>query len=228
MITFLQGTLEESWPGRIVVNVNGIGYEVIVPSLGENEFGQMGNQTKVLIHFHVREQEQTLFGFPNDETRDLFRLLIGRVSGVGPKVGDVHSQRDGGVRFQTGGCRRAIIDTISKIKGLGKKTAERVVLELRDKVGVKDAWETQASPNATPLQRARGDAMLGLMALGYKQADARKAVDKVAEDITDTDEVLRVALRFPAIARVHETRGRCPPDSQCIAGGRFVRREGVA
>ena len=195
MITFLQGTLEESWPGRIIVNVNGIGYEVIVPSNGENEFGQMGDQTKVLIHFHVREQEQTLFGFPSDETRDLFRLLIGRVSGVGPKVG---MSILGGMAASD--FKQAVVEgdlaTISKIKGLGKKTAERVVLELRDKVGVKDAWETQASPTATPLQRARGDAMLGLMALGYKQADARKAVDKVADDVTDTDEVLRVALRF--------------------------------
>ena len=195
MITFLQGTLEESWPGRIVVNVNGIGYEVIVPSLGENEFGQMGDQTKVLIHFHVREQEQTLFGFPNDETRDLFRLLIGRVSGVGPKVG--MSILSG---MAASDFKQAVVEgdlaTISRIKGLGKKTAERVVLELRDKVGVKDAWETQASPTATPLQRARGDAMLGLMALGYKQADARKAVEKVAEEITDADAVLRAALRF--------------------------------
>ena len=71
MITFLQGTLEESWPGRIVVNVNGVGYEVIVPSLGEGEFGQTGEQTRVLVHFHVREQEQTLYGFSNDDSRDL-------------------------------------------------------------------------------------------------------------------------------------------------------------
>jgi Holliday junction DNA helicase RuvA len=143
----------------------------------------------------VREQEQTLFGFPNDETRDLFRLLIGRVSGVGPKVG--MSILSG---MAASDFKQAVVEgdlaTISRIKGLGKKTAERVVLELRDKVGVKDAWETQASPTATPLQRARGDAMLGLMALGYKQADARKAVEKVAEDITDADAVLRAALRF--------------------------------
>jgi Holliday junction DNA helicase RuvA len=193
MITFLQGTLEESWPGRIIVNVNGIGYEILVPSLGEGEFGQTGEKTKVLTHFHVREQEQTLFGFPNDDSRDLFRLLIGRVSGVGPKV--AMSILSG---MPANEFKQAVVEgditTIAKVKGLGKKTAERVVLELRDKVGVKDAWETQTSPNSTPVQRARGDAMLGLIALGYKQAEARKAVDTVPEDVTDPDAILRAAL----------------------------------
>ncbi|MDF1813287.1 MAG: Holliday junction branch migration protein RuvA [Verrucomicrobiales bacterium] len=193
MIAFLQGTLEESWPGRIIVNVNGVGYEVIVP--GDGDFGQMGDQTKVLTHFHVREMEQTLYGFASEDTRDLFRLLIGRVSGVGPKVAMSILSGMAAADF-----KQAVVEgdlnTIAKIKGLGKKTAERVVLELRDKVGVKDAWETQSNPSATPLQRARGDAMLGLMALGYKQVDARKAVDKVPETVTNTDEILRQALKF--------------------------------
>ena len=195
MIAFLQGTLDESWPGRILLNVNGVGYEIIVPTIGENEFGQVGSEAKVLTHFHVRETEQTLFGFPNDETRDLFRLLIGRVSGVGPKV--AMSILSG---MPANEFKQAVVEgdiaTISKVKGLGKKTAERVVLELRDKVGVKDAWETQTSPTATPVQRARGDAMLGLIALGYKQVEARKAVDKVPTEVTDTDDLLRRALRL--------------------------------
>ena len=195
MIAFLQGTLEESWPGRVIINVNGAGYEVIVPALGDGEFGQTGDKVKVLTHFHVREQEQTLFGFPSEEARDLFRLLIGRVSGVGPKV--AMSILSG---MSTNDFKQAVVEgdttAIAKIKGLGKKTAERVVLELRDKVGVKDAWESQTSPNATPVQRARGDALLGLMALGYKQADARKAVEKVPEEVTGPDDILRAALRF--------------------------------
>ncbi|MDF1755702.1 MAG: Holliday junction branch migration protein RuvA [Verrucomicrobiales bacterium] len=193
MISFLQGTLEETWPGRIIVNVNGVGYEIIVP--GDGDFGQMGDKTKVLTHFHVREQEQTLFGFPNEDTRDLFRLLIGRVSGVGPKV--AMSILSG---MAASDFKQAVVEgdlnAIAKIKGLGKKTAERVVLELRDKVGVKDAWETQTSATATPIQRARGDAMLGLIALGYKQLDARKAVDQVPDAVTNTDEILREALKF--------------------------------
>ena len=62
MITFLQGTLEESWPGRLVINAGGVGYEVVVPFIGEGDFGNMGEETKVLTHHHIREQEQTLYG----------------------------------------------------------------------------------------------------------------------------------------------------------------------
>ncbi len=195
MIAFLQGTLEESWPGRVIINVNGLGYEVIVPTIGDGDFGQVGSTVKVLTHFHVREQEQTLYGFPDEEARDLFRLLLQRVSGVGPKV--AMSILSG---VSANDFKQAVvagdITAISSIKGLGKKTAERVVLELRDKVGVKDAWETQTSPNATPTQRARGDAMLGLIALGYKQAEAKKATDKVPDTVTDADAILRAALRL--------------------------------
>ncbi len=194
MIAFLQGTLEESWPGRIVINAGGVGYEVNVPPLVETRFGQVGEKIRVLTHLHVRENEETLFGFPDEDSRALFRLLIERVSGVGPKVA---MSILGGMSATD--FKQAVVEgdagTIARIRGLGKKTAERVVLELRDKVGVKDAWETQASPDATPTQRARGDALLGLMALGFKQAEARRAVDRVPGDVSDTDEVLRAALR---------------------------------
>lgn len=197
MITFLQGALEESWPGRIVVNVNGVGYQIVVPLTGEEAFGRMGESTKVLIHFHVREQEQTLFGFPDRDSRDLFRLLINRVSGVGPKV--AMSILSG---METNDFKQAVvsgdIDTISKIKGIGKKTAERVVLELRDKVGLKEAWETEQtdSTHVSPRQKAQNDALLALISLGYKQNDARQAVGKVSAEISATDEILRTALRL--------------------------------
>src|SRR5690606_18496394 len=86
MITFLEGTLEESWPGRVVVNVGGVGYDVLVPLFGDERFGRMGERIRLLTHHHIREQEQTLYGFPDEDARDLFRLLIHHVSGVGPKV----------------------------------------------------------------------------------------------------------------------------------------------
>ncbi len=196
MITFLQGTLEESWPGRLVVNANGVGYEVRVPLTGEQAFGSMGEQTKVLTHHHIREQEQTLYGFPDEDSRDLFRLLMNRVSGIGPKVAmSILSGMD------SNDFKQAVVAgdtaTISKIKGLGKKTAERIVLELGDKVGVKEAWETQAGGAAlTPEKRAKNDALLALISLGYKQADSQKAVENVPESISGADEILRSALRL--------------------------------
>ena len=196
MITFLQGTLEETWPGRLVVNAAGVGYEVWVPLLAENVFGKQGGETKVLTHHHIREQEQTLYGFPDEDTRDLFRLLINRVSGVGPKV--AMSILSG---MTTGDFKKAVvsgdIDSIARIKGLGKKTAERIVLELGDKVGVKDAWQSQSSGGSlSPLETARNDALLALISLGYKQAEAQKAIEKLPEDLLKSDEMLRAALRL--------------------------------
>lgn len=195
MITFLQGTLEESWPGRIVILSGGVGYEVVIPMLGESQFGNIGDTVRVLTHHHIREQEQTLYGFPNEDSRDLFRLLINRVSGVGPKV--AMSVLSG---MTSDDFKRAVVSgditSISKIKGLGKKTAERIVLELGDKVGVKEAWQAQTETGLHPDQIARNDSLLALISLGYKQADAQKAIDKVPEEITQSDEMLRAALRL--------------------------------
>ncbi|MEM6915441.1 MAG: Holliday junction branch migration protein RuvA [Verrucomicrobiota bacterium] len=196
MITFLQGTLEESWPGRLVINAGGVGYEVIIPMLGEDRFGQVGEPTRVLTHHHIREQEQTLFGFATEDSRDLFRLLINRVTGVGPKV--AMSVLSG---MATPDFKQAVvsgdISSIAKIKGLGKKTAERIVLELGDKVGVKEAWQAQsAAETLSEDEVAKNDALLALISLGYKQADAQKAIEKLPSEITKSDEMLRAALRL--------------------------------
>ena len=198
MITFLRGTLAESWPHRVVVDVNGVGYAVTVPLSASESLGQVGDPVTVLTHFHVRETENTLYGFQNSDERDLFRLLIGRVSGVGPKV--AMSILSG---LSAGDFKAAVvagdIDAIAKIKGLGKKTAERIVLELKDKVGVAEAWEVQSrSPELSPAQTASNDAVLGLISLGYKKAEAEKAIARVAKEdgSENTDEMLRAALRL--------------------------------
>jgi Holliday junction DNA helicase RuvA len=195
MITFLQGTLEESWPGRLVIQASGVGYEITIPMLGEAEFGQIGDTVRVITHHHIREQEQTLFGFPNEDSRDLFRLLIHRVSGVGPKV--AMSILSG---MTSSDFKQAVvagdITSISRIKGLGKKTAERIVLELGDKVGVKEAWQAQSDSAMNPDQIAKNDALLALISLGYKQTDAQKAIEKIPAEISKSDEMLRAALRL--------------------------------
>ena len=179
-----------------MIDVNGVGYDVVVPMNADAEFGQTGEVILVKTHHHIREQEQTLFGFPDDDHRDLFRLLMSRVSGIGPKVA---MSILGGMPANA--FKAAVvagdIPTISKIKGLGKKTAERIVLELKDKVGVTTGWEMQATgAGLTSEQSARNDAMLAMISLGYKQADAQKAVEKVADEISNTDEILRSALRL--------------------------------
>lgn len=196
MITFLEGTLEESWPGRLVINVGGVGYEVLVPLFGDEQFGQAGARTRVLTHHHIREQEQTLYGFPDEDARDLFRLLIHHVSGVGPKVAMSILSGMAAADFKEA-VVRGDIATISKIRGLGRKTAERIVLELADKVGVKDAWRAQsARATLAPEAVAKNDALLALISLGYKQAEAQKAIERLPGDLSKPDEMLRAALRL--------------------------------
>lgn len=199
MITFLRGVLCPSPPSRLYIDVAGVGYEVLVPFTTGPAIGQPGDTVTVLTYFHVREQEQTLYGFQTDDERDLFRLLIDRVSGVGPKV--ALSILSG---LAVGDFKHAVVDgninTLAAIKGLGKKTAERIILELKDKVGVAEAWQNAASAaGANPAQQIVNDTILALIALGYKQVEASKAVrtevgDRPVADI-DAQDLLRRSLR---------------------------------
>jgi Holliday junction DNA helicase RuvA len=199
MITFLRGVLCPSPPSRLYLDVGGVGYEVLVPFTTGPAIGQPGDTVTVLIYFHVREQEQTLYGFQTDDERDLFRLLIDRVSGVGPKV--ALSILSG---LAVDDFKRAVVDSdiaaLSAIKGLGKKTAERIVLELKDKVGVAEAWQNAAAAaGANPAQQITNDTILALIALGYKQVEASKAVRAEAGDTPlidlDSQDLLRRSLR---------------------------------
>ena len=198
MITFLDGVLAESLPGRLAVDVGGIGYEVLVPLSTSDGMPAVGAKVRILTHMHVREQEQTLYGFRTSDERDLFRLLIDRVSGIGPKLGLAVLSGMSVADFKNaviGGD----IATLSKISGLGKKTAERIVLELRDKVGVTSAWQAaNEGGGADGPASVINDAVLALISLGYKQADALKAVQKVAaasDGEPEADDLIRLALR---------------------------------
>jgi len=153
----------------------------------------------MLTHLQIREDAHVLFGFATSAERDLFRLLIHHVSGIGPKTAlDVLS----GVSVTS--FKAAVVagdtKTLSQVKGIGKKTAERILVELKDKVGVAAAWEAASSAHA-PTGRAleMNDAVLALIALGYKQVDAQKAVHAVTEERPSenipSDELVREALK---------------------------------
>jgi Holliday junction DNA helicase RuvA len=197
VITFLEGTLREVLPTQVVIEVHGIGYEVLIPLSSYDRLPQPGQSVRLLTHLQVREDAHTLYGFASPEERDLFRLLVTRVSGVGPKLAlSVLSGMDVG-RFKA-----AVVDSdissIAKISGLGKKTAERIVLELKDKLGVAAAWEAASADKAPSAEaRAANDAVLALIALGYKQVDAAKAVREVAlkNKTAGTEELVRLALQ---------------------------------
>ena len=196
MITYLNGILTEIIPGRLTIDVNGIGYEVLVPLSTSDKMLEEGQKYQILTHLHIREQEQTLFGFATNEERDLFRLLINRVSGIGPKLGLAILSG-----MSVDDFKNAVIGGnitgLSTISGLGKKTAERIILELKDKVGVTETW-TAAKEDSSGPKSIIHDAVLALISLGYKQTEALKAVNKIKDsspaDIS-SDELIRSALR---------------------------------
>ena len=199
MITFLEGTLIEAYPTHVVLNVHGVGYHVSIPLSSYDRLPATGSKLQILTHLQVREDAHVLFGFSTPAERDLFRLLINHVSGIGPKTAlDVLS----GVSVTSFKAAVVAGDTksLSQVKGIGKKTAERIIVELKDKVGVAAAWEAASATHApAPREMEMNDAMLALIALGYKQADAHKAVKAVTDtrpsEEIPSDELLREALK---------------------------------
>ncbi len=198
MITFLDGTLATALPTQAVIDVRGVGYEVLIPLSSYDRLPVVGQPVHILTHLHVREDAQILYGFMTLAERDLFRLLVNNVSGIGPKL--ALAVLSG---MSVGNFKSAVVNgdvaMLSKISGLGKKTAERIVLELKDKLGVAAAWEAASSANApTAEQGHANEAVLALIALGYKQVDAHKAVRDLQEKEhhdASAEELVKLALK---------------------------------
>ena len=176
MITFLDGKLVNALPTQAIVDVGGVGYEVFIPLSSYDKLPAVGQPIRILTHLAVREDAHVLYGFMTPAERDLFRLLVNNVSGIGPKLALAVLSGMSVTSFKAA-VVNSDVAAISKISGLGKKTAERIVLELKDKVGVAAAWEAASAAHApTPEQEQANEAVLALIALGYKQVDAHKAV----------------------------------------------------
>lgn len=198
MITYLSGELVESLPNQLILDVNGVGYQLLIPLSTYDVVGQERRHLKILTHLQIREDAHLLYGFATKAERDLFRLLIQRVSGVGPKIALAVLSGISVDDFKAA-VVRGDVDFISRVKGLGKKTAERIVLELKDKVGVVEAWEQAVQ--AGPEDQAFNDGLLALIHLGYSQAEARKAIAQLRKsgELTSdrsADEIIRAALRI--------------------------------
>lgn len=193
MITFLHGVLEEKQPTRAVLNVGGVGYEVLIPLSTFDRLPIAGESCRLLTHDHIREDAHQLFGFATESERDAFNMLTA-VSGIGPKLAlsalSSLSVRELKAAIVTGDTRR-----LSSISGVGKKTAERMIVELRDKIGAGEALEAVAGVGELSGGSLR-DAMLALTALGYKQEEAARMVKQVAADAADAgvEELVRRAL----------------------------------
>src|ERR1043166_8772981 len=152
MITFLDGKLVVALPTQATVDVGGVGYEVLIPLSSYDKLPAVGQSIHILTHLAVREDAHILYGFMTAPERDLFRLLVNNVSGIGPKLALAVLSGMSVTNFKTA-VVKSDIGAISKISGLGKKTAERIVLELKDKLGVAAAWEAATAAHAPTPER---------------------------------------------------------------------------
>jgi Holliday junction DNA helicase RuvA len=176
MITFLHGRLVEVLPTQVTVDVNGVGYEVLIPLSSFDKLPPPGNEVKLLTHLAVREDAHTLYGFMTAPERELFRMLINTVSGIGPKIALNILSGMNPTSFR-GAVANSDVKSLSQISGVGKKTAERIVVELKDRIGAAGAWEAASAQRALNADEQRvNDAVLALVALGFKQVEAHDAV----------------------------------------------------
>lgn len=197
MITYVSGTLAHKAPTEAVIEAGGIGYLLQIPASSFDRLPEVGKPVRLLAHYHVRDDAHLLFGFATEPERTLFRTMIG-VSGVGPKLAlaalsamPPEALRDHILEGDT--------SVLTRIPGVGKKTAERLIVELRDRLADLDGFEAAvaAGPsgdNAT----VRADARSALESLGLSRAEAEKRIRKALRDHTGpvtAEELIRLALR---------------------------------
>jgi len=200
MIGRIRGQLVHKQPPEILVEVAGVGYEIQVPMTTLFRLPELGAEVSLVTHFVVREDAQLLYGFIDDQDRTLFRQLI-KVNGVGPKLAlTILSGMDSSSFVRC--VQREDISALVALPGVGKKTAERLLIEMRDKL---KAWMAQvegADLTATdlaaniPMVDIVADAEGALIALGYKPPEASRMVAAVNDDeVTDSEELIRRALK---------------------------------
>lgn len=198
MIAFLHGQVVEALPTQVVVDVHGVGYEALIPLSSYDKLPAPGKEVRLLTHLAVREDAHTLYGFMTTAERDLFRLLIHTVSGIGPKTA-LNVLSGMSVTAFRGAVAGGDVKALSQISGVGRKTAERILVELKDKVGAAGAWEATSAQRAlSPEDQKLNDAVLALMALGFKQVEAHDSVRKTQAALgpeTNVEDLVRACLK---------------------------------
>jgi len=195
MIAFLRGRVFDKQPSRVVLDVSGVGYEVFVPLSTYYGIGDAGTEVSLHVHTHVREDAFQLFGFLTTLEETLFERLIG-ISGIGPKLAvAVLSGIESGELV--GAVQRADIARLTRIPGVGKKTAERIVLELKDRLKGLMPASGATDAGAVSSDRLRDDLVSALENLGYHRPLAERAVDAARQSNPgDTfEDALKSALR---------------------------------
>ena len=192
MIAYVKGTLAEKSPTRVVVEAFGVGYEMLVPLSTYDRLPRVGEEAKLLAAHCVREDDEVLFGFATEDEREMFGKLTG-VSGVGPKIA-VAILSGASIPELASAIARGDAKRLSTIKGIGKKTAEKICIELRDKVSALALSGAAGIEKSSPVL---GDAIAALRALGFNEETASKMVaDAVARaaDADDVGAIVKLAL----------------------------------
>jgi len=192
MISYLEGRLKVKSPTQIVLEVNSVGYLIRIPLSTYENLGQIGEKVRVFTHLHLRQDAIQLYGFFTEEERSLFESLI-NISGIGPRLAQ-------GILsgIEVGDFQRYVargdVDSLVTIPRVGRKTAQRLVVELKEKFGGGEWKEKPPEERGGPEE----EALLALLSLGYKREPARRAVEKVltkAEGPLPVEELIREALR---------------------------------
>ena len=198
MIAYLEGKLIEKSPTHLVLEVNGVGYSINIPVSTYGNLGETGNIVKVLTYQHVREDELKLFGFATKPERELFEMLIS-VNGVGPKVALSILSFLSVQEFQRSVLKEDL-DVLTSIAGIGKKTAQRLIVELKEKLSKVDLGvEREVDTKKVASIPAFDEAVLALVSLGYTKFDAKRAMERVAEEVKDVlplEELIKRALKY--------------------------------
>lgn len=204
MIAFLHGTLVEASPTEVLVDVHGVGYQVFIPLSSYDKLPAVGQPVRLLTELIVREDAHLLYGFATAEERDTFRLLIHTVNGIGPKTALSVLSGMSVPAFREA-VMRGDVRALSRIPGVGRKTAERIVVELKDKLGpVLPVGGTGGGVSVGLTDAKWNDAVLALMALGYKSGEAQEAVRAVAAALgpqATVEELVRAALKRSVSAK---------------------------
>ncbi len=196
MIAQLRGKIISLTPTELVLDVGGVGYQIHIPLSSFERYEHASGEVTVLTHLHVREDAQQLYGFATETERTLFRHLIG-ISGIGPKI--AQSILSG---LKATELQQAIaggdLSALTSIAGVGRKTAERIVLELRNKIAPAETAQMPVVPTSAEL-KIRSEAVVALMSLGHSRADAERALRSALQEMRgenlSVEQLVRQALR---------------------------------
>lgn len=196
MIHFVRGKLEETGTDYVVLDNHGIGYLIYTPVSVLDELPEIGDTVRMYTYMYVREDQMTLYGFLTRDDLQIFKMLIG-VSGIGPKgalgVLSTISPNQFRIAVMSGDSK-----AISKAPGIGPKTAQKLIIELKDKMKLEDVFEEEekASGSVSLDQNAQKEAMMALVSLGYSETEAFKALKKIdAAPDMNSEDLLKLALK---------------------------------